>query len=215
MAVIQTRPIRQMPAWLSIGVIVACLTLAAGVAWWYWHRGWADNIVLLDHNPNDGVHPAKAGKDQWDASAGPAGAKIVRARNGNLDVNFYFNRMEFLSAEQIKALSAVKQIAADRLVQQELRITPAQLEVLTDIRAGSKIQLDEAETQRIREAFLVWDRASGAAAKSAADGGMVRTLDAIASARLQATKASAVQRAEVARKTLTDEQWKQYDAMGK
>ncbi|MDB5354225.1 MAG: hypothetical protein JWN24_678 [Phycisphaerales bacterium] len=215
MADIQTKPTRLMPAWLSIGIIIACLALAGGVAWWYWHRGWADNIVMLDHNPNDGVHPDKNAKNQWDASAGPASAKITRARNGNLDVNFYFNRVEFLSSEQINALSAVKQIATDRLVQKELGITPEQLEALSSIRAGAKTQLNEAEEHRIREAFLAWEKATGADAKLAADGGMVRTLDAIAAAHLQATRTSGVQRAELAKKTLTDQQWKQYDAMGK
>ena len=215
MAVIQTKPTGQMPAWLSIGIIIACLALAGGVARWYWHRGWADNIVMLDHNPNDGVHPDMNSKNQWDASTGPASAKITRAHSGNLDVNFYFNRVEFLSPDQINTLSAVKQITTDRLVQKELGITPAQLEVLSSIRAGAKTQLNEAEVQRIREAFMAWEKATGAEAKMAADGGMVRTLDAIAAAHLQATRTSGVQRAELAKKTLTDEQWKQYDAMGK
>src|SRR5258708_39292171 len=91
MAVVQTKATRLMPAWLSIGVIIACLAMAGGVAWGYWHPGWADNIVVLDHNPHDGVHPDKNAQNQWDASAGPRSAKTSRAPNGDLDVLFHFN----------------------------------------------------------------------------------------------------------------------------
>jgi hypothetical protein len=214
MTVIQTRPVRQMPAWLSTVIILSCLALAGGVARWYWRGGWSDNIVMLDHNPGDGVHASPRTKNQWDATAGPAAAKIVRSRDGKLDVSFFYKRKDFLSAEQIKLLTAATHIANDRRVQEDLGVTPAQAQSLGEVRDGAKIEATKAEKQRITEAFLAWEKAAGESAKNAADGDMVRVLDAIGADRLAATKSSDVARAESAMKTLTAQQWKQYEALG-
>jgi hypothetical protein len=214
MAVIEMRPVRQMPAWLSALIILACLALAGGVARWYWRGGWSDNIVMLDHNPGDGVHASTKAKNQWDATAGPAAAKIVRARDAKLNVSFFFKRKDFLSPEQIKLITAATQIAKDRRMQQDLEITPAQAQALAEVRDGGKIETTESEQRRISDAFLAWEKASGESAKNAADGDMVRVLDSIAAARLQATRASDAARAESAAKALTAGQWKQYDAIG-
>jgi hypothetical protein len=214
MAVIETRPVRQMPAWLSTMIILACLALAGGVARWYWRGGWSDNIVMLDHNPGDGVHAAPKTKNQWDATAGAAAAKIVRNYDGTLEVSYFYKRKDFLSPEQIKLLTAATQIAKDRRMQADLGVTPAQAKALEAVREGAKLETTDAEKQRISEAFLAWEKASGESAKNAADGNMVRVLDAMASDRLAATKATDVARAESAMKTLTPQQWKQYEALG-
>jgi hypothetical protein len=203
-----------MPAWLSTVIILSCLALAGGVARWYWRGGWSDNIVMLDHNPGDGVHASPRTKNQWEATAGPAAAKIIRNHAGKLDVSFFYKRKDFLSPEQIKLLTAAKQIADDRRIQEDLGITPAQAQALASVRDGAKLETTDAEKQRITEAFLAWEKAAGEAAKNTADGDMVRLLDAIGADRLAATKASDVARAESAMKTLTPQQWKQYEALG-
>src|SRR5687767_15064716 len=118
---------RSFPAWASALVIVACL---AGGAWLVWAfvagGGPGERIVVLDHAPGDGVR--RSARDAWRIDAGTAGAQVRKADTapGGYQIDFFFERYEFLAPEEIDVLTKTRRIVREKSVAQQLKVTPDQ-----------------------------------------------------------------------------------------
>jgi hypothetical protein len=156
------KPDRAIPLWASVLIIVACL---AGGAWLVWAfvigGGTGDRIVVLDHAPGDGV--SKTARDAWRIKAGTAGAQVTQKEGGGYDVDFFFERYEFLAPEEVDVLSRIRRITRDKSVATALQVTPAQMQQLQDIRAKAKLVMPDAERQQIVDHFPAYLQAEAAA----------------------------------------------------
>ncbi|HZL37909.1 MAG TPA: hypothetical protein VFC78_21505 [Tepidisphaeraceae bacterium] len=202
--------VKQMPTWLSASLIIACLAAAGAVGWWFWKSGPRGQVVVLRHNPDDGVKTT--GRNRWDVRSGIGLLRVAKKGGGTLDVSFEYASHEFLTEEQMDVLSTVRRVAMDRQLANELGVTPAQTQVLEQIHEQSKITLDDAQRARLAGLFTKWEKA-GASARESDQDDLLDGLAEVAQSKVPAARKSAEQRTALAKQTLTAEQWKKFNAM--
>src|SRR5687768_4812523 len=126
-------PVRGIPGWASALIILLCLGAGSWLTWTFVMAGGAGGrIVVLDYAPGDGVN--RQGPDAWRINAG-AGVVTVRkggGPRGQYAFEFFFDRYEFLTPDQVEVLTKTRRLVMDRAFARELGVTPSQMKVLEE-----------------------------------------------------------------------------------
>lgn len=210
------RPVRQIPAWLSVLVVLAC---AAGGGWFVWTTFLSpaprQKIVVMERGPKDGVRPEV---DHWSIRSGNAWLGIPRsttpAGGGSPDITFKFGN-EFYPEDQRAVLKKVVTVVNSPAVAKSVGVTPEQMRQLQDIRKGAKITIDEADRARLAQLWTAYESEKDRQAKRAAETKLLKALEALAAKLEEPTLRSAAERAERAKSVLTAEQWKKLESYGR
>ena len=208
------KPVREIPPWAVVGVVVACLAGAAWFVWANWLRsGPAERIVILDRGPDDGVKQLMGGR--YEVRSGNAALTVSKKGDNDADMDFRWVKQEYLTPEQIKMLTIVLRLSREQAMADELGVTPEQTERLKANRAKAKVELTEADRSRLKELFLAYDAQKDKDTKRKAETRLIKGLDAVAATLEGPAKQIAADRTVDAKSILTEEQIQRWDAMGK
>jgi hypothetical protein len=210
----EPKPVREIPVWAVVGVVLVCLAGAAWFVWANWLRsGPAERIVFLDRGPDDGVKQTLPGR--FDVRSGNAALTITKKGESDADLDFRWAKQEYLTPDQIKMLKIVLRLSRDQAMADELSVTPEQLERIKANRAKAKVELSDSDRSRLKDLFLAYDAEKEKNAKRKAETRLIKALDTVA-ARLEApAKQLAADRTADAKAILSDEQIQRWDAMEK
>lgn len=205
------QPVRQIPAWVTLSVVLACM---AGGGWLGYRLLWAgpaDRIVVLDHNPDDGVRQGQ-GDNRWYVQAGNARLWVSAAKDGKTDMAFSFARMD-LTREQNQAFNKCWRLIQDKAMAHAIGVTPLQSTRLEELRKAPKAEPTVDEMNRLRALWSAYQKASEGAAKNDAENKLVHELDSAAAPLEAPARQFRLDLIEKVKTILTPEQWKNYDDM--
>jgi hypothetical protein len=208
------KPVREIPVWAVVGVVLICLGGAAWFVWANWLRsGPAERIVFLDRGPDDGVKQVLAGR--YDVRSGNAALTVIKKGDAGADLDFRWAKQEYLTAEQIRMLTIVLRLTRDQAMAEELNMTPEQMERLKANRAKAKVELSESDRARLTTLVLAYDAEKDKDAKRKAETKLIKALDAVAAQLEGSAKQLAAERTADAKTILSEEQLRRWDAMGR
>jgi hypothetical protein len=204
-------PVREIPAWAVVAVILACL---AGFAWFVWanwlRSGPAERIVFLDRGPDDGVKQLLPGR--FEVRSGNAALTVTKKGDNDADLDFRWAKQEYLTAEQIKMLTIVLRLSRDQAMADELGVTPEQMERLKANRAKAKVELGESDRLRLKDMFFAYDSEKDKDAKRKAETKLIKALDAVAAQLEGPARQIAADRTADAQTILSEDQIQRWDA---
>jgi hypothetical protein len=207
------KPVREIPVWAVIGVVIACLAGGAWFIWTNWLRsGPAERIVVLDRGPDDGVKQVFAGR--YDVRSGNAALTVVKKGDADADVDFRWAKQEYLTGEQEKVLKMILRLTRDQAMADELGVTAEQMERLKANRAKAKVELSESDRSRLKDLFLAYDAEKDKDTKRKAETKLIKGLDAVAAKLEPAARQIAADRTADAKSVLSEDQIKRWDTMG-
>jgi hypothetical protein len=205
---------RGLPVWASVLIIACAVASAAGAVYWYFKAGpLGGEAVVLDRGPEDGVKTLAPDKN-WRAISGNAVLRVTRDRKGELQPAFDFLHYDFLPPEQFAALNNGRRLAIDSAMAQEVGLSDQQIaKIRESVRRGFKIEISDADKQRLLALFKEYLDASGSSRESR-ETALLRAMEEIgdrtAAAARQATSDAAAQ----IKSALTPQQWQKFDQIG-
>lgn len=155
-------PLRQpppsAPIWLSLLILIGAGALAPLMGWRYWKVSAAASVVAVPARPaTDGI--TKLSAERWRITCGPAAVLVTKFQAaGKYDSEFYFDRYEFLTTQQIDILSKVRRLVNDRRLAEYVEISPEQMNELREIRARAETKIEPADAARIAALFSAYER---------------------------------------------------------
>lgn len=214
--------VRPMPVWLSLVVIL--LSLGAGgwiVKWYVSTDALQHESKVLEENP--ALRPARnlfngpavmqQGQNGWSIRCPEARLVVVQPKSKPARVSLLtYNNYEFVPAEQRAAIFTVRRILRDKAMQKSLDITDAQLQTLQPFEQTITMSATKADYEKL---LTLWAAYYSAADKAKPLAALQSAMTDTARASIGATKALAADRAARIRSTLTPEQWKKYELMGR
>lgn len=146
------------PIWLSLLILLVAGAMAPLMGWGYWKRSIAGPVVTVPARPTtDGV--TKLSAERWRITCGPAAVLVTKFRSaGKYDSEFYFDRYEFLTTQQIETLSKVRRLVNDHRLAEFVGVSPQQMHELQEMRAQAGTHIEPADAARIAELFPVYER---------------------------------------------------------
>jgi hypothetical protein len=228
----QTQP-KPLSPWIAVPLILLCLGGGGWMAHWYistdqlTHEstvlGPASNTPNLRFNrpaPPDAAPPiqrADPNGNIWWVHSREATAKIQSAGKGQpitvLAVNY--NNRGFVPQEQYNMLLAARRIARDETVAKNLNLTDDQTRKLRTMTGMINMATQQADIDLLTSLWAEYQAADQPADKLAVQTKLVDALTEIARKSVDPTKAAVADRAANIKAVLTDDQWKQFDAMGR
>ena len=210
----RTAPPKALPVWASILLIMGALGSAAGVVYWYFKTGpLAGETVVLDRGPEDGVKTLVADKN-WRAVSGNAVLRVTRDRKGELQAAFDFLHYDFLAPEQFAILNNGRRLAIDSAMAQDIGVTDQQLAKLREgVRHGFKIEIADADKQRLLSLFKDYLGASGSS-RDSRETALLRAMEEIGDRTAAAAHQAGADAAARIHSALTPQQWQKFDQIG-
>jgi hypothetical protein len=219
---IEPKQTRGLPQWASALAILACLGGGGAFAWWVAQGGTGDRIIVLDRAPGDGVK--KFGRDQWRVTAGYAVVQVTAPGGGGgigegsggpgePTFEFYFDKYDFLTPEQVEILATARRLVNDPVMAAAVGLSPAQMSELRDVRKQAKVQMSPEDDRRLAAAWPRYAAAATDEQRRAPEGELVRIVEQISERLVGPVRQSAVERAGRVKSIVTPEQWQQLDGM--
>lgn len=208
------KPVRRMPVWLSLLLIVASLAAGGAAIHWFLQTSTQAEDVVLDRDPTDSVAEVGMNHNSWRVKAGDFVLTITGKDQPRFEPEF--RRLEGLSSEQVHFLSMTRRIANDRLIRARLELTDDQQDRLKHIREGAKVELSAQDKSQLAAAlkqYLHDSDTKDAKAKDKAETALINAVEDVARPISLSAQKSAMERAEIARTLLTPEQTKIYQSM--
>lgn len=224
------RPLRAkhpVPGWVSVAVLTGCLLGGAWLLWWF-VAGSAprERTVTLKEVPRQarrgsggpnmfqtlvqtstGVLVVKG--DEWHVrAAGSAVMRVLKRSAGGFDVNFYYDRNDLVSPEELALLTFRAQVANSDNAARAASVTPQQLETFQKLQSQTGMLISPAERLEMTELWEQYAASSSAESKSAAEAAMVERLETIGKKNLEPTKQQMSSRAAYVKSLLTADQLK-------
>ena len=228
----QTQP-KPLSPWIAIPLILLCLGGGGWMAHWYistdqlTHEstvlGPASNTPTLRFNrpaPADAAPPIQRqdpNGNVWWVHSRDAAAMIESAGKGQpitvRAVNY--NSYQFVPQEQRNMIFAARRIGRDQTVAKNLNLTNDQLRQLRSLTGTIGMTTQQPDIDLLTSLWAQYQAADQPADKLAAQSKLVDALTEIARKSVDPTKAAVADRAAKIKAVLTDDQWKQFDAMGR
>ncbi len=225
---------RDLPIWLSLLIILACL---AGGGWfvrWYFDSAPISRTVSVPTaQPRDNDTPAERrerrapsvrrqspltaqspdgvaslGNRQWNAKSGDV-LLSARGLGNETRITLSYLRGDVPDDQQRMLLLARRRLAFDPGIREALEITPEQIEKLRAVSGFSGIGLTDAETDRVRDAWQAYLSARGDA-RDPAQANLLALLRELGAAKLDDTRQAIATRTERIRAILTPEQLERF-----
>ena len=228
----QTQP-KPLSPWIAVPLILLCLGGGGWMAHWYistdqlTHEstvlGSAPNTPTPRFNrpaPPEAAPPIQRQDPNgniWWVHSREASAMIESAGKGQ-PINIRavnYNSREFVPQEQYNTLLAGRRIARDTTVAKNLNLTDDQVQKLRRLTGSIGMATQQADIDLLTSLWAQYQSADQPADKLAAQSKLVDALSEIARKSVDATKAVVADRAAKIKAVLTDDQWKQFDAMGR
>lgn len=208
------RGVRQFPAWASVVVIVVALAAAAGIVYWYFTTGPSGGqTVVLDRGVDDGVKTLAADKN-WRVISGNSVLRVTRDRNGALQAAFDFVHYDFLAPEQFAVLNNGRRLAMDGAMAQQIGLSDQQVAKLRqNVRRGFRIEIPEADKQRLLGLFKDYLGASDSARESR-ETALLRAMEEVGDRTAAAARQTTADAAAQVKDALTPQQWQKFDQIG-
>jgi len=229
----QTQP-KPLSAWIAIPLIILCLAGGGWMAHWYVSTDQLTHeSTILDATPNrpalarnnrnpvveavPAIQRQDANSNIWWVHSREAAAMIESAGKGQpitvRAVNY--NSYQFVPQEQRNMVFAARRIGRDETVAKNLKLTDDQLRQLRSLTGTIGMTTQQADVDTLKSLWADYQNADQPADKLAVQGKLVDALTEIARKSVDATKAAVADRAARIKAVLTDDQWKQFDAMGR
>ena len=211
---VQSKPARQLPAWASALIILAAGACAAYLVYWYFNTGPSSGeTVVLDRGADDGIKVVAAGWS-WRAQSGNNAMRVSKRPGGELQAQFGFVRYDFLTSEQLGALTRARQIVTDPAVAEMLGLSEQQIKSLRQqVQRGFVVEIPESDRQRLVSLFHDYLDAPSAQ-QPARETKLLNALDEIGERVAGPTHQVTADAASQIRAALTPQQWERYEKMG-
>jgi hypothetical protein len=158
-----------------------------------------------------------ANSNTWWVHSRDAAAMIDSAGKGQpitvKAVNY--NSYQFVPQDQRNMIFAARRIGRDETVAKNLNLTPDQITKLRGLTGTIGMETQQADTDQLKSLWADYQNADQPADKIAVQTKLVDALGEIARKSVDATKNAVADRAAKIKAVLTDDQWKQFDAMGR
>jgi hypothetical protein len=229
----ETQP-KPLSPWIAVPLILLCLGGGGWMAHWYISTdqlahessilGPASNNPPMARNNRapvvESVPPIQRqdpNGDIWWIHSREASAMIESAGKGQpINVRAVnYNSREFVPQEQYATLLAGRRIARDETVAKNLGLTDDQVQKLRRMTGTIGMATQQADVDLLKSLWAEYQAADQPADKLAVQTKLVEALTEIARKSVDATKAVVADRAAKIKAVLTDDQWKQFDAMGR
>jgi hypothetical protein len=216
---------RPLPAWISLVLIVLCLSGGEWIVHWYVNGDpLSHESRVLDASAaplpravrgrgGPMVQPRNTnGTNGWMVRAPEANMYVVEPKGKPPEIRAVdYNNYVFVPAEERKLIFAARRIARDPTVSKPLKVTPEQIEQLHPLMPQVNMAAAPADLEKLKSA---WAQYQSAGDKAAAENKLAAALDDVARKSLDPTLKAAADRAAKIKAVLTAEQWKEFDAMG-
>jgi hypothetical protein len=126
-----------------------------------------------------------------------------------------YNTYSFVPVDQRQLIFAARRISRDHAVANSLNLTADQVSRLTALTGTIGMIAQPADLDRLKSLWADYQAADAPEQKQAVQDKLVDELSAIAHTSYEAIKASVADRAAKIKAILTDDQWKQFDALGR
>jgi len=136
-----------------------------------------------------------------DTKSTPAAIKVINYTN-----------YEFVPQEDRNRIINARRIARDDAVAKALSLNPEQLQTMRGLTQQIGMVTDPADQENMKK---LWADYQAAANKGPAEQALTRALSELARKSVDRTRQAAADRAAKIKGVLTDDQWKQFEAMGR
>ncbi|MDQ3440190.1 MAG: hypothetical protein M3478_07545 [Planctomycetota bacterium] len=220
---------RPVPGWVSVAVLAGCLLGGAWLLWWF-VAGSAprERTVTLKEVPRQARRggPSPVGSmfrqltqaatgvlvvkgDEWHVRApGSAVMRVLKRAAGGFDVNFYYDRNDLVTPEDLALLTFRAQVANNDIAARAASVTATQLAAFKKLQSQTGMLISPAERLEMTELWEQYAASSSAESKSAAEAAIVERLETIGKKNLDPTKQQMSTRAAFVKSLLTPEQLK-------
>jgi hypothetical protein len=228
---------KPLSAWIAIPLIIFCLAGGGWMAHWYIStdqlthestildatgsaastRAPARNNRTPAADTTPPIGRQDANSNIWWVHSREAAAQIDSAGKGQpitvKAVNY--NSYQFVPQEQRNMIFAARRIGRDETVAKNLKLTEDQIKQLRSLTGTIGMSTQQADVDLLSSLWGQYQNADQPADKLAVQTKLVDALTEIARKSVDPTKAAVADRAAKIKAVLTDDQWKQFDAMGK
>lgn len=232
---------REIPLWLSVGLVLVCLLGGAAFVWWYWSEdGPSPRTIVTGQevvDPEvqarqqrqrmerrsaairraaveapDGISERRGG---WRVKSASALMDVSRNRNENeFRYRYTYVTSDFGSPEDRQLGIILWRLRNDQAAARNLNLTDEQQQQLNDLPQEITIRMNRQDRQQLTALWEDWHNASDDG-KSAAEQELLATLRQVARRSRPATEQALAERAARIREILTSEQLEQFAAMGR
>jgi hypothetical protein len=230
----ETQP-KPLSPLIAIPLIILCLAGGGWMAHWYVSTANLKPESSVLGPPASGGGPVRVGRNApvvdntppisrqdpngniWWVHSREAAAQIESAGKGqpiNVRVVNY-NNYGFVPQDQRNAIFAARRIVRDETVAKNLNINADQVQKLRHLTGTINMVTQPADIDQLKSLWSDYQSAASPADQTTAQGKLVDALTDIARKSVDTTKAAVADRAAKIKGVLTDDQWKQFDAMGK
>ncbi len=223
------QPSKPLPIWASLVVIVLCLAGGGWIVRWYvMTEPLSHESRLLPGAETANVAPrARPGRENvdnqswirqqnpetWNAHSPEATAIFEHKANKPLVVrSLNYNNYDFVPQEQRTMIFNSRRIIRDDTMSKTLKITPDQLAKLRGLTAQINMIATPADMDSIKTLFAEYQSATD---KNAAQAKLFAAMGDIARRSIEATRTAAADRSKNIKAVLSDDQWKQFESMGR
>ncbi len=231
----QSKP---LSAWIAVPLILLCLVGGGWMAHWYISTDQLSHeSTILDSSAaspvqsraprNNRAAPAvdntppiqrlDPSSNVWWIHSRDAAAQIESAGKGQpitvKAVNY--NTYKFVPQEQTSTIFAARRIARDETVAKNLKLNDDQMKTLKSLTGTIGMSTQPADIDLLKSLWGEYQAADQPADKLAVQTKLVDALSEIARKSVDPTKAAVADRAAKIKAVLSDDQWKQFDAMGR
>jgi hypothetical protein len=227
----QTQP-KPLSPLIAVPLILLCLGGGGWMAHWYISTDQLTHeSALLGAAPNapaprligprvEAAPPIQrqdANSNIWWVHSREAAAMIESAGKGQpINVRAVnFNSYQFVPQDQRNLIFSARRIGRDQTVAKNLNLTDDQTRQLRSLTGTIGMATQQPDIDLLTSLWAQYQSADQPADKLAAQSKLVDALTEIARKSVDPTKAMVADRAAKIKAVLTDDQWKQFDAMGR
>jgi hypothetical protein len=229
----EQRPVRDIPIWLTLLILLLCIGGGGWVVWKYTNTNPPEPITIAPGSPRaalvknwrpsedgggvnrgprrnqdddtDGVKALTANKS-WRVRAGNAYMFVNVGRKGDLEISP--NYRSIYTPEQNQLVIMRQRLLQDDAMREFIKITPEQLAKLKSVPPPEGMKMGADEKKKLEDAFQAYRSAKDSKAQEAAEKAVVAALDEIGKRRFEETKAYMVKRVEAIQSAVTPDQIK-------
>jgi Spy/CpxP family protein refolding chaperone len=231
---------REMPVWLSVGLVAVVLLVGGAFVWWYWSddgpsprtvitgREVVDPQVQAQQQRRamerrsvavrraaveapDGITERRGG---WRVKSGDALMDVSRGGAREFRYRYSYVANDFGTPEDRQMGIVLWRLRNDQATAESLGITPEQMQQLQELPQEITIQMSREDRQQLAGLWEAWHSAS-AEEKPQLEQELRETLREVAQRSRPATERAVAERAQQIRQVLTAEQLEQFAAMGR
>jgi hypothetical protein len=232
----EQRPVRDIPVWLTIVILLLCIGGGGWLVWKYTKTNAPGPIVIAPGNPraalvknwrpsdDAGMALRTARRNQDDDSDGvkaltPNRSWRVKAGNAYMFVNLTRkneaeitpNYRSIYTPEQNQLVIMRQRLMQDDAMREFIKVTPEQLAKLRTVPPPEGMKMTPDEKKKLTDLFEAYRAAKESKAQEVAEKVLVANLDEIGKKRFEETKAYMVKRVEAIQAAITPDQIKLFN----